>query len=385
MVAHALELMTVIGVLLVGLMQVCQWRRLHATWDGDRGDWPPVTVLKPLKGVDADLESNLTTFFDLDYPSYELVFGVQDPADPALTVAREVASRRPEVPVRFVVDDRQVGFNPKVNNLANTLEVASYELILISDSNVAAPRDHLQRMVSALLQPDVGMVTTFFRGTGGSGLGAALEGLQLNTFVMAGVALVSSLPRTVCAVGKSMLLRRSDLEEIGGFVELGRYLAEDQVCGEAVRDHRLRVAVSAGPVDNVLGHLTLRCFASRHLRWARIRRHIAPVAYASEVLTVPMLPAAANLLLFPAPRTVAFAAGTLLVLSLLALRTERLLGVRRHPLLYPGLELMRGLMVAVLWPVPFVSSTVSWRGNRFRVRRRTLLEPLSGEGHRAAA
>jgi hypothetical protein len=112
---------------------------------------------------------------------------------------------------------------------------------------------------------------------------------------------------------------------------------------------------------------------------------MAPLAYTTEVLTIPMLPATALLAIDPGTRSTVFAGSILLTLSFLALRTERLLGVRRNPLTYPALELMRGLTVAALWPVPFVSSTVSWRGNRFRIRKRTLLEPVVDDSRQQAA
>jgi ceramide glucosyltransferase len=217
-------------------------------------------------------------------------------------------------------------------------------------------------------------VTSFIRGTGGEGLGGALESLQLNTFVMGGVATVSGLGR-VCAVGKSMLLRRTDLERIGGFERLGRFLAEDQVCGEELRAIGLEVVVCPRPVDNVLGRLSVRSFAGRHLRWARIRRRIHPLAYAGEVLTNPVPPAVALLIVNPGALSVAMAAMTVVLLSATAFESERALGVRRRALAYPPLEILRGLAVGALWPVPFVSSSVAWRGTRYRVGRRTLLVP----------
>ena len=377
MVTALLGTLVVVGLVVVVVMAFVQARQLRSAAPATCGAAMPVSVLKPMKGVDARLEANLETFFRLDYPCYELVFGVSEPADPALEVARRVAGRHPQVAARFVAGGRPVGHNPKVNNLASMLRTARHELLLISDSNVAVGGDYLQVMVDQLEQPGVGLVTSFIRGTAGRGLGGALESLQLNTFVMGGIAAADSLLRRVAAVGKSMLLRRSDLERIGGFAELGRYLAEDQVCGEAIQALGRRVVVSPRPVDNVLGSLSLRGFTSRHLRWARIRRRIAPLGYAAELLANPLPPALLLAALEPGRATAILAATTLGVTSALALGLERRLGIHRRALLYPGLELLRALLVAILWPVPFVSSTVDWRGQRFRVGPRTLLEPLA--------
>jgi ceramide glucosyltransferase len=375
MVEWVLVAVAAVGLLLTLILLGAQWRQLAAAERRTPSRLPAVSILKPLKGVDAELESNLETFFGLDYPDYEIVFGVGDDDDPAIELARRVASRHPDLPTRFSVGGPDVGSNPKVNNLANILRRARHEVLLISDSNVAVEPAMLRQMVALFAEERVGLVTSFIRGSDGRGLGGALESLQLNTFVMGGVAAAEGLAGRVCAVGKSMLLRRSDLERIGGFAELGRYLAEDQVCGELIAGLGRRVAVCSRPVDNVLGRLSVRDFAARHLRWARIRRHISPAAYTAEVLTNPLPAAAALVAVAPGTGSLTFLAVTVALLCGAAVAAERRLGIRRPMAHYPFLVGLRSLLVLGLWPVPFVSSTVVWRGHRFRIGARTLLRP----------
>jgi ceramide glucosyltransferase len=375
MVEWLLIVLIGIGLLLTLTTVGAQWRQLASCEAPPRDTLPEVSILKPLKGVDADLEANLETFFELDYPAYEVVFGVDAAHDPALAVARRVAERHPEVATRFAVGGHGVGFNPKVNNLANILKYARHQVLLISDSNVAVEPSNLRQMVALLENQNVGLVTSFIRGTNGSGLGGSLESLQLNTFVMGGVAAVGGLLGQVCAIGKSMLLRRADLERIGGFAELGRYLAEDQICGQLVRDLGKAVVVCPRPVDNVLGRLSVRSFTRRHLRWARIRRHISLPGYSAELLTNP-LPAAVTLAaVAPGKTSAILAAATLVTLVAAAIVSERILSVRRPLHHYPLLVALRSLLVCLLWPVPFVSNSVGWRGRRFRIGPRTVLEP----------
>jgi ceramide glucosyltransferase len=375
MVELILALLTLLGWLLVLAMLLSQKRLLAADAAPLPAAPPPVSILKPLKGADPDLERNLESFFRIDYPAYEILFGVDDACDPAAAVAQRVAARHPGMCSQLVVSDRVVGLNPKVNNLANIAVRARHELVLISDSNVVVAPDHLRVMVGELLQPGVGLVTAPIRAVGGEGLGGWLERSQLNTFVIGGVAALPLLLGRVCAVGKAMLLRRRDLERIGGWPELARYLAEDQVCGESIRGLGLRVAVAPRPVDQPLGRLTIRQFASRHLRWARLRRHLAPGGYVGELLTNPLLPAALLLAIAPGRLSVALAVATLAVMGAWTVAAERALGLpAARPLLAPFVVGLRALLLAALWPVPFVSSTVSWRGRRLRIGRRTMLE-----------
>ena len=374
MVGPILALLTLLGWALALAMLLSQRRLLAGHPAPLPSEPPPVSILKPLKGADPDLERNLLSFFSLDYPSYEILFGVDNASDPAVAVARRVAARHPEVRSELVVNDRQVGLNPKVNNLANIAARARHELLLVSDSNVAVAPDHLAVMVGELLRPGVGLVTAPIRAVGGCGLGGLLERTQLNTFVIGGVAAVPLLLGRVCAVGKSMLLRRRELERIGGWRELARYLAEDQFCGEAVHGLGLRVTVAPRPVDNRLGRLTVGQFASRHLRWARLRRHLAPFGYLGELLTNPLVPAALHLVLAPGLTSLALTAATVAVVAAWSVGAERLLGVSASPLLAPFLATLRGLLLAVLWPVPFLSSSLVWRGRRLRVGPGTLLD-----------
>ena len=376
-----METLLVAAVVLAGLaltatMHVCQRRLLASPAAAPEPPLPPVSVLKPLKGVDADLEENLASFFRLDYPCYELLFGVDDPADPALPVVRALAARHPAVPCRIIADARRVGFNPKVNNLANLDRHARHEVMWISDSNTRVAPTTLTALVAQLELPGVGLVSSPFRGIAVTQLGSAMEALQLNTFVMGGVAAVHRLWGGVCVVGKSMLLRRTTLAALGGFAFLARFLAEDQVCGEEVARSGQRVAVAPVCIDNVLGPVTVRAFLTRHLRWARIRRRMNPAAYTGELLLNPVFVALVGMLALRNWESSALFGVALVAKSTLDAMTERAIGVVRPLYRYPALTLAKDLLVGVVWLVPFFSTVVVWRGNRLRVGPRTLLVPV---------
>lgn len=336
---------------------------------------PPVQILKPLKGVDPDLEGNLRSVFGLNYPCFEVVLGAADPDDPALDVARKVAQEYQEVPSWIVVNGGKIGPNPKAGNLANLVRPDGPALVVISDSNVRVRPDWLIDMVLGYRQAgNRGLVWSLFRGVGEKGLGGMLEALQLNTFVMGGPCAVLKLARKPCALGKSMLMSQGDLAAIGGFGFLSKFLAEDQVCAEEMAALGLPVSVSNHVVDNVLGHRTLGEFSARHIRWACLRRHMNVAAYLVEALLNPVFIALLGVLVLRSPLALWTGAVTLLAVSMLDATVERAAGVKRFLFLYPPLELVLGMMKGILWFVPLFSRRLIWRGNVMKIGPRSLIE-----------
>ena len=358
--------------------------------DGARGqrraastpiDVSPVSVLKPLCGADANLEANLTTLFRQDHPNYEVLLGAADADDPALDVARRVAAAHPNVPSQVIADARRVGLNPKVNNLSNLARHARHEVLVVSDSNVAAPPSYLADLAARLGEPGVGLVSSPFLARSPKAiwpvtsdtLGGALESLQLNTFVMGGVASLTLLGG-VCCVGKSMAFRRADLDAIGGFEFLGQHLAEDQVAAMAFERAGHRVTVDATVVENVLGPLSVRAFCARHLRWARIRRWVAPAGYAAEVAANPVACSLAAFAVLPAGSAALCAAVAIGARALCDLAMERRLGVRRPLSTYAPLLVLKEALLLALWIVPFIDRRIVWRGKTFLIGPQTRIE-----------
>ena len=231
---------------------------------------PPVTIFKPLKGVDEGLEENLRSFFRLDYPTYQLLFCVADADDPAIGVVRRLLAEFPARDAELIVGCPVFGLNPKVESLAAMDRRRKHDTILISDSNVLARPSYLRETACYLAEPGVGLVTNIFAGTGEAQLGAVLENLQLNGFIAGGVALAAIL-RATCVVGKSMLMPVRVLEAIGGFAGVRNLLAEDQVIGMRVRKAGYSIRLSHHVIENVNHARGFRWFLNRHSRWYKIR------------------------------------------------------------------------------------------------------------------
>lgn len=333
---------------------------------------PPVTIYKPLKGLDEGLEENLRSFFCLDYPEFQLLFGVAQGDDPAIAAVRRLLAEFPERDARLVIGNPLFGLNPKVENLAALEPFRRHEVVLISDSNVRVDPAYLRETACYLADPRVGLVTNLFAGVEEQRLGAALENLQLNGFIAGGIA-AASLVGVTCVVGKSMLMPQRVLAEIGGLAGVRNVLAEDQVLGIRVRKAGYRIALSHHVVANVNRRRDLRWFLNRHSRWFKIRFRLAPAAFLVEP--------AGNLatvgLVWGLSGESGLAWSGLFLLGGLgmardAIQSWRLRG--RFPRWRDlPLSLVKDLFLVPVWIDALVSRGIDWRGNRFLIGRLTRL------------
>ncbi len=333
---------------------------------------PPVTIYKPLKGIDEELEENLRTFFRLDYPVYQLLFGVVDPADPAIPVVRRLLEEFPDHDARLVVGAPSFGLNPKVENLAALEPYRRHDVILISDSNVRVRPSYLKETACYLADPKVGLVTNVFSGVGEHQFGATLENLQLNGFIAGNIATASALGVT-CVVGKSMMMSSAVLRRIGGLAAVRNLLAEDQAIGMKVRKAGFQIRLSHHVIENVNTHRDLYWFLNRHSRWFKIRRRLALPFFLLEPL--------ANLtvvgLVWALSDETGIAWGGLAVLFGLAMFRDavqaRWLRGAFPKLRHLPLSLIKDLFLLPVWFDALVNHRVLWRGHRFVIGRMTRL------------
>jgi ceramide glucosyltransferase len=333
---------------------------------------PPVTIFKPLKGLDEELYENLRSFFRLDYPVYQLLFCVADADDPAIEVVEELLCEFPGHDARLIVGCPAFGLNPKVESLASMDRYRKHGVILISDSNVRVRPSYLRETAAYLAEPGVGLVTNLFVGVGEKHSGAIMENLQLNGFIAGGMAL-ASLCRVTCVVGKSMMMPGHVLEAIGGFSRVRNLLAEDQMIGVLVRNTGYSIRLSHHVIENVNCRRGFTWFLNRHSRWFKIRRQMALSAFMAE----PMVNLASVGLVWAFSGDSGIAWGGLLCLVGLgmvrdAVHTRRLGGQM------PGLRKLlfspaKDLLLLPLWFDALVNARVQWRGHRFHVGRLTRL------------
>ncbi len=243
----------------------------------------PISILKPLKGLDFELEENLESFFRLEYPKFELLFSVAHESDEACMIVRRLIAKYPRVRARISIGETLIGKNPKVNNLVKIYQNASHDWILISDSNVRVSRDYLQA-VTARFDESTGVVTAIVSGQyRGKGFGSPLEATYLNTFYARWTLIAQRLGAPV-VIGKSMLFRKSEATRFGGIELLSRYLAEDYMTGLAMKALGKKVKIMNEPVVQMIGAYSLKEFWSRHVRWGRIRKAQSPLSFPLEPL-----------------------------------------------------------------------------------------------------
>ncbi len=339
---------------------------------------PPVSLLKPLKGLEDSLDTNLRSFFTQDYPApFELIFSATDARDPGLARARALAAEHPDVDARFVVSDASYGLNPKVANLAGALPHARYDLVHQSDANVRIPPRYLRDIVGEMLAARASMLTSPVIGVGEASRGAAMENLQLSAFIAPAMCLALHVARITCVCGKSMLFRRSELEQdFGGLGAVRNVLCEDFVLGERYKAAGRRLVLSVTPVENVNRDCGIDRFLERHGRWLKMRATLHAPAFVADILSNPVALAALAVLASGFDLTVTLAALTLT--SAKAAADHLAVRLTRAPIAprYAWLAPVKDLLLLPLWMSAVFGRTVTWRGQRLRFGKNTELVPL---------
>ncbi len=352
------------------------------------GTCPPVSILKPLRGLDDNLFDNLSSFCTQDYPEYEVLFSLQDRNDPAYKVAKMVQDKYPGSDITIVVERCSAGLNPKVNNLIPAYRKSRHPFILISDSNVMVGRDYLRETMRHTRDPSVGLVSNLIRGVGGRSIGAFMENLHLNSFIIGSVSFLDRFMGMPCVIGKSMLMKKDDLEALGGFVAFKDILAEDFIIGREMNRAGKKVVLSNYLINNVNEHLGISRFLNRHTRWGKLRWKIGGFKYFSELLVNPVFISSLPIIISgPSRTTLTFAALVSLIKvlgdSIIGRTVEAQAGAdemkRLSPLAY-FLAPVKDLIIGMVWFVPLFSSTVIWRGNRYFIGKDSRLSPCPETG-----
>lgn len=365
------SLLAILPALAYSIITFSCGRRFFASASPAIGCNQPVSILKPVKGVDGDSFENFASFCRQDYPLYQIVFAVASPDDPVVPVIERVRAAFPEVDIALMVDDRIHGANYKVCNLMHALEVARYELLIVCDSDIRVGPGFLAEVCAPFADPAVGLVTSPYRTTGVVGTGCALEALGFSCEMIPNVLVALRLEGLSFALGASMALRRSALKAIGGFEALVDYLADDYQLGNKIFKAGYRLELSPRFVESVMrGGESVSEVLERQLRWGRTMRVSRPGGYLASGITLPF-PGALLALVLSGFSVPGFLAAGLLYMVRSAVCVTYSQKFVEDGLLPRWLWLLpfRDACSFGVWALSLVGNRVRWRGHLFRLTK----------------
>ncbi|HEX9400148.1 MAG TPA: bacteriohopanetetrol glucosamine biosynthesis glycosyltransferase HpnI [Anaeromyxobacter sp.] len=337
---------------------------------------PPVSLLKPVRGLEPGARESFESFLQVDYPEREVLFGVADPDDPVLPLLEQLEAEHPALAIRIVVAPAP-GPNRKAQLLEALSRAARFDVLVATDADMRVAPSYLRDVVASLMAPGVGLVTCPYRGVAPASLPARLEALHMGVTFLPSAAMASAIVGIPFAMGSTMALRRSDLQAVGGFGALSDHLADDYELGARVGALGRRVATCPHVVASVLGRARFRDVWDREVRWSRCARAGRPLGHAGYALTftTPLALAALAASGF-APEGWAALAGSLALRWIVATAAARATGdgasLRALPLLP-----IRDCLTAAVWATALVGRRVVWRGEAFEVDRAGRLHPLT--------
>ena len=330
---------------------------------------PPVTLVRPVCGIEPFVRETLGSSFQLDYPHYEIVFCVARVDDPVVPIVRRLIGGNPQVPAQLLIGDDGISTNPKLNNILKGWAAARHRWIVIADSNVLLPPDSLQRLLGRWRR-NTGIVCSMPVASRPGNFWAELECAFLNT-LQARFEYVSEALGFGFAQGKTMLFRRDLVERAGGIRALAAETAEDAAATKMVRALGRRVHLVDNPFEQPLGRRGAAEVWARQLRWARLRRMSFPLLFLPEILLGGALPSLA--LALAASHYGVSVPGSIAALLVIWFAAEAALarraGWQLSPLL-PVALLVRDLVLPILWVAAWIGDDFVWRGTGMRAQRR---------------
>jgi len=331
---------------------------------------PPVTLLKPLCGAEPGLYEHLRAFCQQDYPEYQIIFGVRDPADPACAVVERLIEEFPSLPIDVVVNPRLHGSNLKVSNLINMLARARHEFLVMADSDAFVGPDYLGIVTAPLLDPAVGLVTCTYRGVPTEGIWSRLGAMYINEWYVPSVLLAWLFGYQGYVSGQSMCMRHDTVRAIGGFRAIANHLADDHRLGELVSELGLRIVLSPYMVEGEHDEQNYESLARHEIRWMRTIRVLRPRSFRMIFLSFSFPLALFGLLLTVVGESGSIAAWALFAITgIIRLAFHFAPRIQGKQPLFADMWLLpvRDLLLCWIWCRSFFTSRVTWRGSEFDV------------------
>jgi ceramide glucosyltransferase len=354
--------------------------RFFRNRDAAKSDYaPPVSILKPVRGLDREAYENFASFCTQDYPEYEILFNVADRNDPAIPVLESLMRNFPQRSIRLLIGAEQLGISNKVNKLSRMVDEARYDVLVISDADIRVTPDYLRSVVAPFRDPGVGAVTCLYRGIAGETLGSELEALGNSSDFDPGVLAAWQLGSVNFTLGATMATTKERLAEIGGFAEMADHFTDDFELGNRLSARGYRIKFSRVPVDTVYSELSLRESFRHQVRWALTIRHSSPAGHVALIFTHGLFWAlVGSFLAGSLPVAAAYLLGYFVLRGTMAW-TVGVWGLN-DPLLRKRLWLLpvRDAFGFAVFIRSFLTRRIEWRGVEYYIRGKHLIpvEPL---------
>ena len=335
---------------------------------------PPVTILKPLCGIDQGTYTNLASFCQQNYPQYQIIFSVRSSTDTSIEVIEKLIQQFPEIDINLLVKDQIIGANLKISNLANAVTIAKYDILVIADSDIRVGSEYLKTVIQPLQDQKVGVVTCLYRSTA-QGIATILEAICTATDFQVGILVSKQLEGIKFALGSTIVIRKTTLTKIGGFAAVADYLADDYQLGYLPTQIGEKVVLSNYIVEHGLGHSSLLDSINRQIRWARCIRVSRPWGYGGLIFTFGTI---SSLLLLITNSGSIFSWLVFSITFSMRLIMAWLIGVKllndsvtkKYFWLIPFADIVR----FIIWCCGFFGNTIKWRGTKFKLVKDGKLE-----------
>lgn len=354
------------------LMSAILVRRFAAQGTRSASRPVPVSILKPLHGVELRLFELLASFCRQNYSApIEIICGVADRDNPAAAVMERLAQSYPACKIRCSVSIGSHGSNGKVSNLIGLSKLAAHDVLVISDCDIEVGPDYLSRVIGELERPGVGAVSCLYHGIGGEGLWSRLSALAINLHFLPSVVVAITYGLAEPCFGSTIALKRKTLDDIGGLESFADFLADDYAIGAAVRERGLKVAIPAFTIGHHCYERSLRDLFLHEVRWARTVRIIDPIGYAGAFVAHP-LPLAMIGLFSDASAALMLITAAIICRLVLCFSVQRAFGLpRQRYWLLP----VRDLLSFAVFVWGCFGATVRWKGTEYQVRSDGTLIP----------
>jgi ceramide glucosyltransferase len=366
---------------------VCSWRFFRrapidntAVMAAGEVFLPPVSILKPIRGMDPDAYENFASFCRQNYPDYELVFCVDNCSDPVLPLLDELHRNFPGRSIRVLYGSGRKAANDKVAKLARLVAEAQHEVVVINDSDVRVEPDYLRTVVAPLATETVGAVTCFYVPILEKGIVDSIQSIGMFSDFYAGILVAKYLDGVKFALGPTIATTRTHLSRFGGYEAIENRPADDMLVGRLIAEQGYKVELLPYAITTVADYHSLGDLFHKRLRWLVVMRHMRPWGHLGLVFTLGLPWSIAAVALHPSAAAAGAYLGTYLLLRILMTWMIGAHGLRQ-PALWKKLPLIPvwDAMACGIWLLSFARNTIRWRNVEYSIRDGELI-PVAGEG-----